>query len=528
MAATAPAQFISTDSYFSNLPQGFQRSTTPQGGTSYTDQSGNMYIPQPGGGLKLATNLPAQQAVIPNSASSVSASGTSTVSAANPGTTPVTPGSTPSTGANPPVASPAPAGTGTLPGTTPPVAPKTPATPVPPTSGTSGTNNGTAPNTGANGATPVVNPDGSVAKTAAQIQSETDAAGAANVAPTTGTRTSATIEKTLEDTLDKLGAPPTPPDVNTEQTDAENLEGIPGIQSNITTLQGQLQQAQTTAMENVGAEASKPGVVASIINGRMKMISVQDAAAIKTIQDQLTQANTDLKNAQTAVATIMKNNNTNYTESMTQWNDQYKAAVQLYTSENTEFSKEQVSALANEKVIVNSFSGNPTLPTGGITDDEITSWDNIDLQSGLPIGTTLTAIVNKLNLTKFQKGSDGNMYAVGMKDGVPYVALVGSAGGTTAAANQANGTTRTPTKDDVSKVSTQIQSKVGTDGYISPSDWQTAMNAWEAAGYTEATFVSSFKNYANPKDVYAGLGGNQKGTTSTSGSTTINFSPIGG
>ncbi len=45
-----------------------------------------------------------------------------------------------------------------------------------------------------------------------------------------------------------------------------------------------------------------------------------------------------------------------------------------------------------------------------------------------------------------------------------------------------------------------MQSVAGSDGYISPTDWANALQEWQNAGYSESTFVSNFKNYANTKD----------------------------
>jgi hypothetical protein len=60
-------------------------------------------------------------------------------------------------------------------------------------------------------------------------------------------------------------------------------------------------------------------------------------------------------------------------------------------------------------------------------------------------------------------------------------------------------------KNDASTVGTQLAGRVGTDGFISPQDWQTALTAWTKEGYSEASFLTYFKNYANPNDSYVGV-----------------------
>lgn len=55
------------------------------------------------------------------------------------------------------------------------------------------------------------------------------------------------------------------------------------------------------------------------------------------------------------------------------------------------------------------------------------------------------------------------------------------------------------------------------DGYISPQDWNTALQAWNAQGLSTSSFLSNFKQYANPNDTYTGIT-KSKSSTSTSSS----------
>lgn len=68
------------------------------------------------------------------------------------------------------------------------------------------------------------------------------------------------------------------------------------------------------------------------------------------------------------------------------------------------------------------------------------------------------------------------------------------------------GTTgKTASKDDVASAASELSSARGADGYVNPRDWQKMMDAWTQAGYSAASFVTNFKNYANPYDSYIGL-----------------------
>jgi len=72
----------------------------------------------------------------------------------------------------------------------------------------------------------------------------------------------------------------------------------------------------------------------------------------------------------------------------------------------------------------------------------------------------------------------------------------------------ASTTPKVSTSDAISGMESELGSVKGTDGYINPNDWATAMNAWMGKGLTAASFISNFKKYANtadPTNNYTGL-----------------------
>lgn len=62
----------------------------------------------------------------------------------------------------------------------------------------------------------------------------------------------------------------------------------------------------------------------------------------------------------------------------------------------------------------------------------------------------------------------------------------------------------------------QLNSVKGTDGYISPNDYETALQAWVNEGYTATSFKSYFSAYKNPDDTYSD--DTKKSTTSSTSS----------
>lgn len=220
------------------------------------------------------------------------------------------------------------------------------------------------------------------------IQSQADDLSNQPLPSSTPTRTSASIEADFQKYLDNLGAPPVVPDMATEQTNAENQVGIPGIQANINNLTGTLTNLENDLQNRQAQEASKPGVVATIINGRMQMLSAQDSKALNDLKAQITSANTQLTQANTAVATIMRNKQTDYANAHTAYNDAYTKAYNTFTNAETEIDKEQASASANAKVIIDSFKGTANKPST----NQQASFTTLELQAGLPSGFIEAAI----------------------------------------------------------------------------------------------------------------------------------------
>ena len=483
MPAQGYIPFQSNDPSGLQIPKGLTTTTTPQGGTAYTDSTGTygtpgaMYLKQSNGYFLAPQALPGNSSAAPGPGQ-----GNNPVQTGIPTQTQVQPTGTTIKQA--------------------PVAPASnPASGSPNQPQTSSTGQSGAPATDSSG-NPVP-----AQKTAAQVQAEADALASAPIAPSTGTRTSASIESDFQKQLDAIGSAPTAPDANAVQAQQQAIPGgVNDIQNNINTLTKQYNDLQTQIQGEQAGEASKPGVIAAIINGRMKMISAEDAKAMSDLKSQITSANTQLSQANTAVAAFMRNTQTDYTNASAAYNKAYSDALTQYHDQQTQLNQEQTSARANAQVIINSFKGG-VANANPITADELTQWTTLEQQAGLPAGTIQAAVQNELNITKFVKGSDGNEYAVGIdNNGVPYTAKIGSAGGTTAQAN-----VNVPSKTSLSPVSgtwtkTQLQSFTnqfgaqldglkGTDKAVSNTDYNAAKANWIKLGGTPAAFDTAFKQY---------------------------------
>lgn len=445
---TGTAQGIIPIASAYQIPKGLNPTTTPQGGTAYIDsdgtygQQGAIYLPGETAFTLAPQTLPSQTQSVQSPTTGLSA-----ISPINGSNTKVQP-----TGTSVKTAvTPAPAPTPTPSPTTPATAPTGTTAPV------------ITP--------PATNPDGSTQLTAAQIQAQADALAATPIASSSsGTRTSSDYDDDFQDALDSIGSAPTPLDVNADQTNEENALGIPALQTNATNLAAQYQalqdqiEGEQATEKTIGAGF---GVVNSLVNGKVTAISSENAQALASLKDQVTQANTLLSQANTAVQAYIKNDEASYTEASDAYEKAYTAAIAQYNDEETQANKIQTSAKANAQVIINSYKGS-AVGISSITPEQETQWTALELQAGLPPGTIMAAVQAELTITKFTKGADGNMYVSGVDpNGVPYTAQVGYAGGTTTEANVGAGVQKN-TATAGSSLTTAQYSKLNDAGVSQP------------------------------------------------------------
>ena len=79
---------------------------------------------------------------------------------------------------------------------------------------------------------------------------------------------------------------------------------------------------------------------------------------------------------------------------------------------------------------------------------------------------------------------------------------------------------------NTSDMRSQLQTVIGSDGYISPEDWRIGRVAWIKKGLNPATFDKKFKGFKNPKNKNYELGGTSSsasGSTKNTKKSTSNF-----
>lgn len=252
-------------------------------------------------------------------------------------------------------------------------------------------------------------------KTPADIQAQADALHNAPIDSGAPTRSSTNIADNFAKMLESLGAPPKAPSAEDTYNKLQQEQGVPGIQQQIAELDKQIASAQADTQNTVNQEKGRP-VAATIINGRVRMISAEADKAINDAKLQKTQLVNQLNNANSAITKIMSLQSTDYNRAHQTYIDQYNKAFQLFTAANTQASKEQTQASANAKVIISSYKGNPK-GASSITEQDRANFANMEAQAGLPAGFIEAAIKAEstagVKVDHWSTGADGTTYAYG-------------------------------------------------------------------------------------------------------------------
>lgn len=112
-----------------------------------------------------------------------------------------------------------------------------------------------------------------------------------------------------------------------------------------------------------------------------------------------------------------------------------------------------------------------------------------------------TLKTQKYQISGATPGSNIKVY-----DGRPYTQVVGADGSISLKPvagfiQKASAPTETEkNKQAISDMSQQLQLAVGKDGFISPPDYQKALNAWVSSGRTAQAFNDTFANFRNPQN----------------------------
>lgn len=301
-----------------------------------------------------------------------------------------------------------------------------------------------------------------------------------------------------------------PTDPNFEQTynSLVGQYGISDLETELNDLTNQENEIRAQFRVNKAAEEGKP-VALNVIEGR---VSEQERAAnerLDTVLRQKDYLTNQLKSKYDVVNNIMNLKKLDYQTASDEYNNSFTQNLQLFNTvkgiaddQKSDVERAEDNARANAQIIYNSIQSGG-LKVEDITPEQKLSITKLEMQSGLPVGfyetlqnknpkaDIVTSTSRESNGAKYvdviMRNEDGSLTTKSM-----YVGAVDKGGSTSVSEAEQK-------KADAGKVATQLTSRTGSDGYVSPDDYKTARRAWVTAGYDATDFDIRFgKTYVNP------------------------------
>ena len=217
-------------------------------------------------------------------------------------------------------------------------------------------------------------------------------------------------------------------------------------------------------------------------------------------KNHIASANIGLINQVKALTEQAKNAYNTYTQGVKNYQYDQNQASKQQTFLSGLASKNATAARANADKILTSVA-NGTLDIKSLNPSDVAK---LESDAGMPVGmleNILPKLANQYQTVKSVTTSDGSLSFVGLtKTGEVKVIKTGVTPKTTA--KKATTTvTKTPTfktSTAIPEMSGAITPLLGAEGYLSKEDWSTLLSQWNKAGGSTSSFISNFKQYANP------------------------------
>jgi len=317
----------------------------------------------------------------------------------------------------------------------------------------------------------------------AQIQAELDSNQGGSVSAVTG---------------QTITAPQAPGTVNWEQKMQEirSQYQVEPLENQITELDKQINDLRAL-YETAEVKEGERLAPMAIISKRKAKISEEKAIELNRLINEKNAVINQLNSKYGMIDTVMKLQSQTYEDARQQYEFEYNKALQqqqlLASAENTQMD--------NSRATLNSITNMMT--SAGM------SWNDLDinmqyqiykseLQAGLPAGTTQAFTQNKpgakVIATKDGYDASGNAITTFIyegSDGMPGITYTVKTGGIKTTGSS-GGSSKIDDSQRVSQVESFLNSRRGTDGYVSADDYVEAQQSWIGIGGTISDFKAAF------------------------------------
>lgn len=285
---------------------------------------------------------------------------------------------------------------------------------------------------------------------------------------------------------------PEPIDYVEQYEDYREEYGVAELEGSLNDLKAQLREQEAIRRQRRQAAMDEP-VAMGVIGGRVSEIERQEAERIDVINREMAYVNDQLTTAYGVIETYMNLEQMTYQDAYQAYQDEFKRNIQIYNLIDEEMDEQEKIARSNLQLYQNAIIGG-NLDYDSLSSDQKALIGKLEVQSGLPIGFTASLKADNADgkvLSTTTRESGGQKFAdvvMQMPDGTIKVIpqSLGAVSG-----------------DDDSDYSRQmnemLDSKAGSDGYVSPSTWEQGLRAWVSeTGGKQEEYVKRFASYVNP------------------------------
>lgn len=249
------------------------------------------------------------------------------------------------------------------------------------------------------------------------------------------------------------------------------------------------EQGKPVAMNVIEGRISEEEKVA---NERLDVINME----INTANRQLTSANSVIENTMNLKKMDYDSAKEEYNTKFSQNLDIFQLVRGLVKDEDSATEAKADNARSNLQIITNTLqeSGKTLADATPATKYQV---QTLELEAGLPTGffeSVMSSTGGKQEiLSTTTRTSGGSKYAdiiMRGKDGSISVKTIGL--GASGGEGSENETEAEHMRRARSEMATQLNTRKGQDGYLSPADYKKAKGSWVSAGYSSEDFDNSF------------------------------------
>lgn len=302
---------------------------------------------------------------------------------------------------------------------------------------------------------------------------------------------------------------PTAPNFESSFEALRSKYNVDQLESSINSYDAEEQDLRAQLRISTNAELGKP-VALNVIEGRVGEQERNMMERIDYVTRQKARAVNQLQTANDAIENLMNFRKLDYDVAKDRYDTEFSQNIQLFNTikgvaefESSEEDKAMDNARANLQIIYNSIADGGDITT--IDGAQKAKINKLELQAGLPQGFYENIATQKPDakvLSTTTRSTGGVKYA-----DVIYKNPDGSI--TTQQVRlgaDTSGSGGKPTESELqrtarSEIASQLNTRRGGDGYVSPADYKKARSAWVTKGFSARDFDESFgAEYVNPND----------------------------